>query len=349
MPFNRPLLTDLINRVRNDVVSRLTNPDLLRRTNAEAYTKALSGAVHGLYGNLDWLANQLIYDTAETTLLERWASIWGITRNNATQAVGFAVFTGSNGATIPAGTLLTAYDGVTYTTNTLSIISGTTATAAITSVSAGLISNRTAGQTLTTQSPITGVSASVVAGALTGGSDIESDNALRARFLTRIKQPPQGGSKTDYANWAMAVPGVTRVWVSPLELGAGTVVVRFMMDTTYSNGIPLSGDVTTVYNALAVLKPVTTNLTVVAPIANPLNFTITGLSPGNATVQAAVTQSLTDLISKEAVPGGTLLLSHINEAIAIAYGETDHVLTLPANNVVNTTGYITTMGVITWA
>ena len=72
MPFNRPLLTDLINRVRNDVVSRLTNPDLLRRTNAEAYTKALSGAVHGLYGNLDWLANQLIYDTAETTLLDTW-------------------------------------------------------------------------------------------------------------------------------------------------------------------------------------------------------------------------------------------------------------------------------------
>ena len=348
MPFNRPLLIDLINRVRNDVVSRLTNPDLLRRTNAEAYTKALSGAAHGLYGNLDWLANQLIYDTAETTLLERWASIWGITRNSATQAVGFAVFTGSSGAPIPAGTILTAFDGVQYATNALSTIVGTTATVAITAVSAGLNGTRTSGQTLTTQSPIPGIFASAVAGALTGGDDIEIDNTLRARFLTRIKQPPQGGSKTDYANWALAVPGVTRVWVSPLELGAGTVTVRFMMDATYSSGIPLSGDVTTVYNALAVLKPVTSNLTVAAPVANPLNFTITGLSPGNATVQAAVAQSLTDLISKDAVPGGTLLLSHINEAIAIAYGETDHVLTLPSANVVNTTGYITTMGVITW-
>ena len=86
MPFKRPLLVDLINRTRNDIVSRLSNQDLLRRSNAEVFTQVLSGIAHGLYGYLDWLSSQLIYDTAETFMLERWASIWGVSRLAATQA-----------------------------------------------------------------------------------------------------------------------------------------------------------------------------------------------------------------------------------------------------------------------
>lgn len=349
MPFSRPALPDLINRTRDDVVTRLANPDLLRRSDAEAYTKALAGAAHGLYGYLDWLASQLIYDTAETAMLERWASIWGITRKAATAATGLVTFTGSFGATIPTGTLLTAYDGVLFATNTPVTLAGVTATQRVTASVPGLSGTRASGQTFTLQTPIAGISASVVAGAMTGGADLENDDSLRARLLTRIKQPPQGGSKADYLTWALAVPSVTRAWVYPQELGAGTVTIRFMMDATYSAGIPLSEDVATVAAAIDPVRPVTASITVVAPVAVPLNFTITGLNPATAEVKAAVTQELTDLITREAQPGGTLYLSRLREAISIAAGEFDNVLTAPAVDVVNTTGNISTMGVITWA
>ncbi|MCX7084299.1 MAG: baseplate J/gp47 family protein [Methylococcales bacterium] len=349
MPFSRPLLPDLINRTRNDVISRLSNPDILRRSDAEVYTQALAGVAHALYGYLDWLSTQLIYDTAETAMLERWASIWGITRNPATQAIGTVTFTGSAGAVIPLGTILTAFDNVWYETTSEVIFTGTTIAAPIVAVGTGLSGTRTAGQTLTLLSPIAGVQNTAIATALTGGSDIESDDALRTRFLTRVKQSPQGGSKADYVNWALGITGVTRAWCYPLEGGAGTVTVRFMMDNTYSNGIPLSGDITNVSNALAILKPVTANLTVAAPIAVPLNFTISGLNPSTADVKLAITQSLSALITQEASPGGTIYLSHIREAISIAYGEVDHVLISPSTNVVNTTGNISTMGTITWA
>jgi uncharacterized phage protein gp47/JayE len=348
MAFNRPSLLDLINRTRNDIVSRLPGIDILRRHNAEVYARALSGAAHGLYSFIDWLSRQLIYDTAEGAWLERWATIWGITRKAAAVASGSVTFTGSNGAVIPSGAVLAAYDGVLYETTAEGTIASGSAVVAVVAASSGVSGNRATGQTFTLQSPISGVTASAVVGAMAGGTDIENDDSLRGRLLSRIKQPPQGGSKADYSTWALAVAGVTRAWVYPLELGAGTVTVRFMMDGTYADGIPLAGDVTAVAAYIDPLRPVTAAVTVVAPVAVPLDFTITGLNPSTAAVKAAITESLTDLIAREATPGGTLYLSHIREAISGAAGEFDHVLTTPAANVTNTTGNISTMGTITW-
>ena len=51
--------------------------DTLRRAEAEVYARALAGAVHGLYGYIEWAATQVIYDTAEDDMLVRWAGIWG--------------------------------------------------------------------------------------------------------------------------------------------------------------------------------------------------------------------------------------------------------------------------------
>jgi len=244
---------------------------------------------------------------------------------------------------------LSSYNGILYTTTALGTIAAGVAVVAVSASVAGLSGNRNTGETFTLQAPISGINATAAASAMTGGADTEIDDSLRSRLLTRIKEPPQGGDKDDYLAWTMAVPGVTRAWVYPLELGVGAVTVRFMMDGTYVDGIPLAGDVTTVANHIQPLRPVTASVTVLAPTAVVLNFTITGLTPSNATVKAAITQELTDLIANEATPGGTLLISHIRESISVAAGETDHVLTLPAANVVMTTGNISTMAVITWA
>lgn len=348
MPFDRPALSDLIARTRNDVVSRLPNPELLRRSDGEVYARTLAGAAHGLYGYLDWLSRQVIYDTADDDLLERWASIWGVNRKAATSSTGTVTFTGSNGATVPSGKVLVAYDGQLYATSALVVISGGIAVATVTAVAVGVAGNRVSGQSFTLQSPVSGINGTAVADAMTGGSDIETYDALRSRLLARISTPPQGGSKSDYSNWALQVPGVTRVFVYPLELGAGTVTVRFMMDNSYANGIPLSGDVAAVAAHLDPLRPVTASVTVLAPISVPLNFTIASLSPATPAVQAAITQELKDLLAREATPGGTIYLSHIQEAISIASGEFDHLLTAPSANVVNTVGNISTFGTVSF-
>lgn len=345
--FNRPALADIVQRVRNDVLSRLSSDDVLRRADAEVYARVMGGAAHGLYGFIDWLSNQIIYDTAELEYLERWCSIWDITRKPAASATGVVTFTVQAGSVIPAGTLLQALDGVQYQTTADATITAPAASAPVSAVEAAAAGNRDAGQSLSLVSPVVGVQTSATAGALSGGADVELDDALRARLLDRIQQPPQGGASYDYITWALEVPGVTRAWVYPGELGAGTVTVRFARDLDASP-IPDAGEVAAVQAYINTLKPVTAQVTVVAPVDVPLNFQIQGLVPSTAPVQTAVLAELQDLLLREAVPGGTILLSHIRAAISAAAGETDYVLVSPAASVTNTTGNMSTMGSVTW-
>lgn len=349
--YSRPQLSDLVQRVRTDVLSRLTADDVLRRADAEVFARVMGGVAHGLYGFIDWLSEQVIYDTATVEYLERWCAIWGITRKPAAAATGTVSFAVQSGAVIASGTLLQALDGVQYQTTADATVAAPTATAPVVAVVAAAAGNRGAGQSLSLVSPVSGVQATATAGLLSGGADVETDDALRARLLDRIQQPPQGGAAADYIAWALAVPGVTRAWVYPQELGDGTVTVRFVRDNDGSGAaiIPDSTEVAAVAAYIAARRPVTAKVTVVAPVAVPINFTITGLTPGTVAVQAAVLAELQDLLLREATPGGTILISHIRAAISAAAGETDYVLTSPTANVVSTIGNMSTMGTITWA
>lgn len=351
MPFDRPTLTDLIDRAAADIESRLPGGDArLRRSNLSVLARVHSGAVHGLYGYLSWLALQLMPDTAELEHMDRWADIWGVTRKPATAAEGNVTLAGTNTSVISAGTTLQRSDGAQFTVDADATITGGTATAAVTAVVPGASGNTAASATLTIVSPIAGVNsiATVAAGGIAGGADSESDDALRARLLDRIQEPPHGGADFDYVKWALEIPGVTRAWCFPLEMGLGTVTVRFVRDEDVSI-IPDAGEVAAAQAHIDALRPVTADVYVVAPSAVPLNLTISGLSPSSTTVRDAIAAELADLLRREAVPGGTILLSHLREAISIAAGEYNHTLTTPSADVTHTTGQIAVLGTITWA
>lgn len=344
--YSRPTLSEIVTRTRADLVSRLSADDILRRADADVYARVLAGLAHGLYGYVDYLANQIIYDTAEAEFLARWASIWGVTRKPASTATGSVTFAVSSGAVIPSGTLLQALDGVQYQTTADATVTVPTATASVAALVAAAAGNRTTGQTLTLTSPIVGVQSSATAGALTGGADLESDDDLRARLIDRIQQPPHGGDAHDYVTWALEVPGVTRAWCFPLELGEGTVTVRFVRDDDASL-IPDAGEVAAVQAYIDALRPVTAAVTVVAPTAVPLAFSI-AVAPNTAAVKAAVQAELSDLIARESKPGGTIYLSHIRAAISAAVGEDNYTMSAPSADVTNTAGNMTTLGTITW-
>lgn len=341
--FNRPQLTALIKSLREDMLSRVDDESLLRRNDAEVYARVFGGALHGLYAYADWIAKQIIWDTCDDDVLDRVASMWlTIPRKPAAAATGAAVFVLDVGVVVPTGSVLQAFDGVQYQT-TADTAAGS---APIVAVLAGADGNRAAGQALSLVSPVPGAQTQAIAGEISGGADVESSESLRARLIARVQTPPDGGSQNDYVTWALEVPGVTRAWCAPLEMGAGTVTLRFVRDNDASL-IPDAGEVAVVQNYVNALRPATAELYVVAPVADPLNFTIT-LTPSTVAVKAAIEAELRDLLLREAAPGATLLISHIREAISLAAGETDHVLTLPAANVVSATGHMPTFGAITW-
>lgn len=349
MSYPRPELQDLRDDAYAAIESIPGADARLRFSILNALGVMTAGAADGLYGYIEWLSKQILPDTAEDEFLDRHASLWlkgG--RKAATPAAGAVTVTGTDLAPVPAGTLFIRSDGVQYQSTTDSAISGTTATVQVQATTAGAVTNAAGGQSLSIITPVPGVmaAATVSVGGLTNGTDIEKDADLKARLLARLRQPPNGGAAADYVQWALEVAGVTRAWVYPLEQGANTVVVRFVRDGDASI-IPDAAAVALVQAHIDAARPVTVSLTVVAPVASPVNYQIQ-LTPNTTAVRAAVEAELRDLHLREAIPSGTLLLSHINEAISIAAGETDHVLVSPTTNVSPGVGYLATFGSTTW-
>lgn len=348
MAFERPTLPDLIDQGAAEFESRL--PGVLARVRTSVVgvlNRVVAGALSALYKYAEYLDRQSWPDVCDVENLPDHGARWGVTAREASAGGGTARFYGTDGAVVATGAVLQRADGVQYTTQAdVAIVAGV-GDVAVLALVAGQNSNAAIGTALNLTSPVNGVNTVAMAQtALAGGADAELPESHRSRILARIRKPPQGGADFDYQAWALEVPGVTRVWVFPQEQGLGTVVVRFVRDDDAAP-IPDAGEVATVQTYIDTVRPVTAQAYVLAPVAAPINFTIQ-LTPNSVAVQAAVLAELQALLLRVGAPGGTVLISHIREAISIAAGETDHVLTVPAANVANATGLLPIMGVVTW-
>lgn len=356
MPFSRPTLNDLIDRVSTDIASRLpgSSTALLRRSLAGVLARAEAGAVHSLYGYLEFIARQAIPDTAEDEYLIRWASIWLPNgRKPATYANGVNAvqLTGTVGAVVPVGTFLVRTDGVQFLTLEAVAIGANGAAVSVRAELPGSSSNTAAGVSLSLLQPVTGVrsTALVTSPGIDGGVEQESYEALRSRLINRIQKPPQGGSKDDYETWALEVPGVTRAWVYPMQLGPGTVTVIVANDQSANPPIPSAATVQAAQDYISddSRKPVTAEVYVLAPTTLAVNISVK-LSPNTLATQAAVMAELKDLFLREAEPGGVIPISKIREAVSIATGVNDSIVVSPINNVQAATGQIPVLGSVTW-
>lgn len=350
MTFVRPTLSELVTRIGADVDGRLPGADSrLRRSVLDVLVRAEAGTAHGLYGALDFLARQLMPDTAEREYLDRWSTVWDVTRKAAAGARGAATLGGIAGAIVPAGSELARVDGVRFRTVDRAVLGlDGTVDVVVEAVDGGAASVTDAGTQLTFVSPVAGVRAvAILASGAAGGADEETDAALLARLLARIRQPPTGGSTADWVGWALEVPGVTRAWAYGGWMGAGTVGLAFVFDGR-PDILPTPGDLATMEAYIAPRRPVAALPVIFAPIARPMNPLIS-IAPDTAEVRAAVVAELADFFRREAQPGGTIYLSRLNEAISLATGEFDHALRSPAGNFVAQPGEIPMLGTVAWA
>jgi len=297
---------------------------------------AMGALAHLCLQYIDWLAKQLLPDTAETEWLDRHGQIWLTNadgtkgRKLATLAFGTVTVTGNNGTIIPAhSTLLNApLNGVQTEYETLEqvIVGSGDTPVPVRALDAGVQGNLTNGYVLSFDPILPGVNRNTTVVVIGGGVDTESDEELRFRVLQRIQEPPMGGDATDYEAWVLQVPGVTRAWCNPLEMGIGTVTVRFMMDDLRadSGGIPLAEDVANVQAYLDTKRPVAVkDFFVAAPIPFPINMHIDALVIDSGATRAAIEQSLLDMLFAKAIPGETIYSSWVEAAIADAVG-VDH-------------------------
>ena len=367
MPFARPTLTELKAQVAADVQASLSGVSaLLRNAVLRVVTVVQAGLAYLHYGYLDWIAKQAVPWTATDEYLVGWGALKNVYQKPATAASGTATFNGTPGTPIPALATVVRGDGRTYTVQAGASVGGTgVATVSLLDTAAGAAGNCDAGTVLSLGVSIAGIQSTGAAStAFTGGADVESTDAFQARVIAAYQQSPQGGDQDDYVTWATAVSGVTRAWCAPNAFGAGTVVVYFMMDNSEAahagfpqgtNGVSSSetrtatvatGDQLIVANTIFADQPVTALVYACAPVANAVNFTISGLSSASAATQSAVEAAISDVFFREGVPGGVVDLSDINSGIAAVSGTAGFVVTSPVGNISSSAGYLPTLGTV---
>jgi uncharacterized phage protein gp47/JayE len=333
MPWATPTLKEVRSLVRDNIRGSLpgadaTIPNSVLRVMADTQ----GGLAHLVLQYIDWLSLQLLPDTAETEWLDRHGDIWLTNadgsqgRKMATFAQGTVYVTGTGGVLLPQFSQLfkTDVNGNRFEYQTIEqivLLADAPTPVAVQALDTGAAGNNEAGDFLGLSAPPTGVDSTTIVDTMTGGADQENDDDLRARILKRIRQPPMGGDKTDYEQWALAVPGVTRAWCAPQEMGIGTVTVRFMMDELRADnlGFPFSQDIDTVKAYIDQVRPVTVkDCWVLSPIRQAINVHITNLVPDNDAVRAEIEANLLNMLALQAAPGQTIYASWKNFAIMSA-------------------------------
>ncbi|HIA5332463.1 TPA: baseplate J/gp47 family protein, partial [Salmonella enterica] len=184
--FARPELPQLIATIRSDLLTRFQQDVVLRRMDAEVYSRVQAAAVHTLYGYIDYLARNMLPDMCDEDWLYRHARIKRCPRKNAVSAKGFARWDGIAGTPeIPAGTQIQRDDQVTFTTLQTVKASGGLLRVPVIGDVAGTAGNTDDGTALRLGTPITGIPSTGYADTLTGGADTEEPETWRARVMER--------------------------------------------------------------------------------------------------------------------------------------------------------------------
>lgn len=346
MPWPITSLKDREERLRAGIAAGLkltTTPG--RMSNIGVISAEVAGEIDDVHQHIAWQAAQRFTRTANEEGLINIAAEFGMTRHAPQAAVGQITVTGTNGATLEAGSRFQDASGAFYATDSEVTIAAETATVAATAETAGTAGNIAAGTSLSLVSPVAGIAATAtVSTAFTEGREIEDIEAFRSRILFRQANPPMGGSDADYVRFAFDVAGVTHAWVTPMAMGLGTVTVRIaayddpggpVASETLRSRVAdrINGYVNPITNQWEG-RPATAQVFVVAAGLNLIDIVFDSLTPTDSKTIAAIAANIQALFRSIGEPGVTVRHSWIGGAISAAVGENYHKLATPAGDVI---------------
>ena len=219
---------------------------------------------------LDNFVELVFADTAVGEYLDTAVSDFGLTpRKGATAAIRQV----TTSATISIGTVW----GINELTYTITELIATNQYKAKCNT-AGTIGNQYTGS-LSPLSSVSGVTVTL-GDVLTAGTDIETDDALRARLYNKVRMPATSGNAYQYKQWALEVHGVGDAKVFPLDSGPGTVTVLVVDDNKeISETLP-----ETVLEYIETVRPIGATVTVTSPTTKQINVTASVVLNGSKTI-----------------------------------------------------------------
>jgi uncharacterized phage protein gp47/JayE len=351
MPHRRPTLTQLRKQARAFFAARLEGADTtLANSNITVSADNMAGMINGIYGYLDFLADNLLPQTMGESFLIRYGGMFDLAPTPSVTASGHALFRGIAGTPVPNATQLQdSLQNLYQTVGTVNLGVGDTSIPVV-ALTGGADGNLAPGAPLTLVSAIAGVNASatVDGSGFSGGMDGEALESFRARVLERRRNPPGGsGTVADYKRWAKTVAGVTRVSVFGAARGPGTVDLRFVMDGR-ADIVPLSGDIAAVQAAVVAQAPLTDvpGIVTSAPTLQAVNYTLSAILFGHVRLQIA--SILADLHGKLEIGDGLSVQAQIIPALGVISNLPGNFLTAPAVDIASDPTKLLTLGTISY-
>jgi len=352
MDFERPSLAALESRVKNDLMSKLAPVANTPKYNLlQMIGQVDAGNYHLLHGDLQFLGRQIFPDTAERRFLRaHWSD--RVKPKNASPSVGFAVFTGAIGLSVPSGLIMAADSGQTYFTTQQIVIGGAgTISAQVQSVEAGFATCLAAGATLkiTSDKPI-GLDTEVIVGpeGLAGGVDEETDAAYLSRVIAYQKTGARYGKRGDFAAWAVdSSAEVSKAFEIKNYGPFGVLLIQVIGGDQTAGVVPVAN--------LAVVRDYITEVAppvafeVRTPTLIPVNPTVVLLpTEDTAANRLIVTQCLKAWLQTYGKPVGSITPDQLRASFVDGALITGGAVILPANPFVTTAFQYPVLGVITW-
>lgn len=291
---------------------------------------------------------QASVDTATDSSLDAIAANWGVTRKAAVAASGPFTFARATASStdwpIPQGTLITTFPDVNgnivaFTTDADATLTAGTTTIQVSATCSnpgpGSGGNLTSTTPLIIGSALPGIDSVTLTTDITNGLDTETDDALRARVLEAMQNPPGAGSPSDYQEWAMSVTGVASATPLPRNRGPGTVDVIITGTATVVPDATLIAAVQAVMDKNApadadvlVLGPTIVTVDSAVQVTLATGYTLAAVTPD---VQTAVANYVNSVAA-----GGTVRNSWEVKAVLGVTGVDDCVVTLSVGGVAQT-------------
>lgn len=236
---------------------------------------AAAAQIQALYHQAQWVLEQSFPQSAQGLYLEQHAALRGLHRAAATYATGVIRFGAANAATdltIEAGTICMTSSGTRFSTTEDATLPAGNAYVDVPARAAdtGTQSNVAAG-TITLMSAMpTGIQACVNPEAFRGGTEAESDEALRARLLDSYQRLPNGGNAAYYEQTALSYSGVAAASAVGRPRGVGSVDVYVAAD----KGIPDSELLQAIEAYLEARREISVDLRVLAPTTSAVDISV---------------------------------------------------------------------------
>ncbi len=224
-------MIDFSNKTYANILSEQLNrvPDTIDKRQGSMIQTALgpeSWYLEGLYLDLGSVQKNAYAETAGGDFLNMLVAERGIERKPAT----YAVKRGGFNREVPIGSRFSALTGSGYLTyHVTEFIAHTDAgyTYKMRCETAGEIGNNYTGQLIAIDY-VTGLTSAELIELLSAGTEEETDDSLRERYLATFDVASFGGNIASYRNAILAIDGVGAVQIYPAWQGGGTVLCSIL-------------------------------------------------------------------------------------------------------------------------